>query len=382
MSSQRVVVGFMPLLDCAPLVAAVECGFAAQEGLDLRLVRETSWASIRDRLIVGQFNAAHMLGPMTVASALGVGHLQVPLIAPMALGHGGNAITVSRSLRQAMLEAGAGANLDARAQGLALSRVIRARSAAGKEPLVLAMVYPFSCHNYELRYWLSASGVDPDGDVRLVVIPPPLLVDALRGGQIDGFCVGEPWNSVAVAAGVGHIVTTGVAIWKQCPEKVLGLRREWAESNPDTVAALVRAIVRAAQWCDDTRNATDLAQLLAGPRYVGVPAELLRPALAGQLLPGSGEPTQDAPEFLVFARGCATYPWPAHAQWFYQQMLRWQQIAPSPSNLAAVAATYRPDLYRQAVRSMGTPVPAEEARVEQFFDGGVYNPLHEIGARG
>jgi NitT/TauT family transport system ATP-binding protein len=319
---------------------------------------------------------------MAVASALGVGHLKVPLIAPMALGQGGNAITVSTALRRAMRAAGADANLDARSQGLALKHVVQARAAAGAEPLVLAMVYPFSCHNYELRYWLAASGIDPDRDVRLVVIPPPLLVDALRGGQVDGFCVGEPWNSVAVAAGVGHIVTTGGRIWMHCPEKVLGLRSDWALGQADAVAAMMRAIVRAALWCDDASNRAELAQLLAGPRYVGVPADLLLPALDGQLQFDSGQPRQAEPEFLAFARGNATYPWPGHALWFYQQMVRWRQIDATPENLATAGQTYRPNLYRDAVRLPGLSLPGSPHRVEHFFDGGAFDPLHEMGAPG
>src|SRR5262245_13814632 len=216
------VVGFIPLLDCAPLVVAAEKGFAADEGIEMVLVRETSWANIRDRLVVGHFDAAHMLGPMAVASSLGIGHLQVPLAAPLSLGLGGNAITVSTALWEQMTVQGASAAAAPGAQGQALRKVVAARARLNKPPLTFAMVYPFSCHNYELRYWLAASGIDPDHDVRLVVLPPPLLVDALRENQVDGFCVGEPWNSLAVDVGVGHIVAATTAIWRASPEKVLG----------------------------------------------------------------------------------------------------------------------------------------------------------------
>jgi two-component system, oxyanion-binding sensor len=370
MSRPRIVAGFIPLLDCATLVAAAECGFAAQEGVDLRLVRETSWANIRDRVIVGQFQAAHMLGPMVVSSSLGIGHLKVPLVAPVALGLGGNALTVSSALYQAMHPDGDDDDLDPRRQGAALQGVVRARAARGAAPLMLAMVYPFSCHNYQLRYWLAASGIDPDQDVRLVVIPPPLLVDALRAGQIDGFCVGEPWSSVAVAAGVGHLITTGTLIWPRSPEKVLGQRQDWAEQNPDTVAALVRAIVRAALWCEDASNHESLAQLLAGPRYVGVPAALLQSALSAAMpLRAGGDPVP-VPDFLRFARDGANYPLPGHAQWFYRQMVRWRQVEDTPAAQAIADATYRPDLYRAAVRDFGLPLPSGDARTERLFDGG------------
>jgi NitT/TauT family transport system ATP-binding protein len=369
MSTVRVVAGYIPLLDCATLVAAAECGFAASEGLDLRLVRETSWANIRDRLIVGHFQAAHMLGPMVVASTLGVNHLRVPLIAPLSLGLGGNAITFSSPLSAALRDAGGGTGLDPAAQGAAMRRVVAERAAAGQPPLVLAMVYPFSCHNYELRYWLAASGIDPDVDLRLVVIPPPLLVAALREAQIDGFCVGEPWSSVAVAEGAGEIVTTGGHIWQSSPEKVLGMRRDWAEQNASAVAALIRSITRAAQWCDDPANRGDLARLLSGARYVGVPAELLQTALAGELRLRPGGAATAVRDFMVFARGGAGMPWPSHARWYYEQMLRWHQLTLAPAAVAEAQAAFRPDLYREALQSLGVPLPSEGSeRPEHFFD--------------
>jgi NitT/TauT family transport system ATP-binding protein len=380
MTAQRLTVGFIPLLDCATLVVAAECGFASAEGLELRLIRETSWANIRDRVIVGQFDAAHMLGPMAVASSLGIGHVRVALAAPVALGLGGNAVTVSGSLHEAMQANGGGEGLDPRGQGAALRAVVRERAGKGADPLVLAMVYPFSSHNYELRYWLAANGIDPDVDVRLVVIPPPLLADALRGGQVDGFCVGEPWNSVAVAAGVGRIATTAMNIWPLCPEKVLGVRRDWADSHTEVLAALVRAIVRAAHWCDDPGNRRELAKLLARPRYVGVPAELLELPLSMHLRLRQNGVAVPAPDFIRFAGGNANFPWPSHAQWFYRQMVRWKQLTDSRQAVIAVAATYRPDLYRSAVAPMGLLLPPTDHKSERFFDDSEFVPLHETGA--
>jgi len=382
MSSQRIVAGFIPLLDCAVLVAAAECGFAAQEGIDLRLLRETSWANIRDRLIVGQMQAAHMLGPMVVAASLGVGHLRVPMLAAAALGDGGNAITTSRALYAEMHGSGtapdAAGGLDPAVQGAALRRVIAARRARGAPPLVFATVYPFSCHSFEMRYWLSACGIDPDQDVQLIVLPPPLLVDALRAGQVDGFCVGAPWSSVAVAAGAGCVITTAGHIWQRPPEKVLGLRRDWAESHPELLQALVRAVLRASAWCDDAGNQRELATLLAGPRFVGVPAELLLESLSGRmhLAPG-GEPVT-VPGFMGFSRA-ATLPRPAHAAWYYQQMLRWRQCAPVADGDAAVAACFDPQWHRQAAASLGWK-PLSVEREERFFDGQAFAAPHPAGA--
>ena len=378
MSTHRIVAGFIPLLDCAVLVAAAERGFAAQEGVDLRLQRETSWANIRDRLIVGQLQAAHMLGPMSVAASLGAGHLRVPMVAALALGHGGNAITVSNALHAQMRAAGAPESLDPARQGAALAQVVQARAARAQPPLVVATVYPFSCHTYQLRYWLAACGIDAE-DVQLVALPPPLLVDALREGQIDACCVGEPWSSVAVAADVGHIITTAAHIWQRPPEKVLGMRRDWLETHDAAALALVRALLRAAAWCDESANHADLARLLAEPRYVGVPAELLRADLAGELRLHAGAARVRVDDFIGFARDGGLQPRPEHAAWYYGQMLRWRQIRAQPDGDVAARAAFDGQLYARALASLGAAPPLAP-REERFFDVQAGQVLHTAGA--
>lgn len=368
MNDVTTVVGFIPLMDCAPLAVAAEQGFAAEEGLDLRLVRETSWANIRDRVVVGHFDAAHMLGPMAIASTLGVGHLKVPMAAPLSLGLGGNAITVSLRVWDLMVAEGAALSAGSRELGEALRNVVRARERANKPPFTFAMVYPFSAHNYELRYWLAASGIDPDRDVRLVVIPPPLLVDAMREGQIDGFCVGEPWNSLAVSVGVGCIALPTTAIWPLSPEKVLGCRLEWAQRHPDRLQALVRSLYKAALWCEQPENHSELARLLSEPRFVGAPAEILLRGLSNRLCLQRGDQAQDLPGFYLPASQSATFPWVSHALWFYSQMVRWGQVAFDPEHVAQVRATYRPDLYRWAVAKIAN-IPADDVKVDALFDG-------------
>ena len=374
MTRPKITIGFIPLLDCAVIAAAVENGFATLEGIDIALVRETSWANIRDRLIVGHLDAAHLLGPMAVASSLGVGHLQVPMIAPFALGLGGNAITVSMPLWEQMQRDGAKLGGNPRLQGTALARVVARRASAGESPLTFGMVYPFSCHNYELRYWLAAVGIDPDRDVRLVVIPPPYLADAMLAGQIDGFCVGEPWNSVAVEARVGTIVTTATAIWPQSPEKVLGCRESWAQKHPQRLDALIRALHRASLWCADADNHADLAHMLAAARYVGAPAELLEAALANRLSLAPGTAPAPLPGFFVPGGSDATFPWVSHALWFYSQMVRWRQIEPLSTHLATVRGTYRPDIYRRALARVVRDAPDVDTKLEHFFDETVFDP--------
>jgi NitT/TauT family transport system ATP-binding protein len=229
------------------------------------------------------------------------------------------------------------------------------------------MVYPFSAHNYELRYWLAASGIDPDRDVRLVVIPPPLLVDAMREGQIDGFCVGEPWNSVAVSVGVGCIALPTTAIWRLSPEKVLGCRLEWAQRHPDRLQALVRSLYKAAAWCEQPENHSELARLLAEPRFVGAPAEILLRGLSNRLCLQRGGEAEHVPGFYLPASQLATFPWVSHALWFYSQMVRWGQVAFEPEHVAQVRATYRPDLYRLALAKT-LDIPSVDTKVEALFD--------------
>lgn len=373
------IIGFIPLLDCAPLVAASACGFAAEEGLDLKLVRETSWANIRDRLIIGHFDAAHMLGPMAVASTLGVGHVRVPIIAPCALGLGGNAIAVSLRLWAQMRREGAAAASPARVQGIALRRVLANRARERSSPLTFGMVYPFSCHNYELRYWLAAAGVDPDHDVRLVVIPPPLLGDTMRAGQIDGFCVGEPWSSVAVDAGLAAIIGSTTGIWPLSPEKVLGCRTGWAERHPAELAALIRACYRAALWCERPENHVELARLLAEPRHVGIAPELLLRGLSGRLILTPDEGAKEFGDFYLPASRWATFPWTSHALWYYTQMVRWRQTELVADHPALAAGSYRPDIYRAALAPLGIELPREDAKSEVFFDNRVFDPADLVG---
>ncbi|MEO6185767.1 MAG: CmpA/NrtA family ABC transporter substrate-binding protein [Steroidobacteraceae bacterium] len=349
---QVVRVGFMPLLDCALLVVAHEVGLARQAGLTLRLIRESSWANIRDRLAIGHFDAAHMLAPMVVAECVGAGQLATPLIAPVALGTGANAITVSRPLWQGMQRFGAGIGFGPAAQAQALAKVVAERAVAGMAPLTLAMVFPFSCHNYQLRDWLESAGVDPEKDVRLVVLPPPLLVDALRSGQIDGFCVGEPWNSLAVDAGIGVIAAVCSDVWERPPEKILAMRASYAEENPETVVALVQAIAAASRWAADPVNRQDLAQLLSQPRYVGAPARILFAALNGSITVDLDRQPIQRSDFVSFGPDSIA-PHTRYAELFYSRMRRWGQVGADSAGPERARAGFRMDIFRRAVKGVG-----------------------------
>mgnify|MGYP001286522954 CR=1 FL=1 len=394
MAAHQITAGFLPLLDSSLLPVAYEKGFAAEEDIALTLVKETSWANIRDRMAVGHFHVAHLLAPMPIAYNLGLTPLSTRTIAPMSLGLGGNAVTVSNALWAQMKLNGASDDLDALANGKALKGAVGARRAAGKDPLRFAVVHPHSGHNYELRYWLAGCGIDPEGDVEIVIVPPPLMADALAASRIDGYCVGEPWNTVAALAGVGRIATVKASIWKSSPEKVLGVAEAWAETNPEALAALLRALYRAAVWADKADNRAELADMLSRPDYLGRPAEAMLPALSGRIRTGDGGEVQ-VDDFFVPLRKAANFPWISHALWYYTQMVRWEHVAHTPANERVARATYRPDLYRAALKPLGAALPAANSKVEGaltrptpvgsaggdlvlgpdgFFDGKIFDP--------
>jgi NitT/TauT family transport system ATP-binding protein len=251
------------------------------------------------------------------------------------------------------------------------------RAARGEPVLRFAVVHPFSGHNYELRYWLAACGVDPRREVEIVIVPPPLMADALASGGIDGYCVGEPWSTAAAVAGHGRIATVKAAIWRSSPEKVLGAGAKWAADNPEALAALLRALCRSAQWCAEPGNHGELAGMLAGTAYLGRPPAWMLHGLSGELDVGRGEVRRLAEFFVPFAKA-ATFPWKSHALWFYSQMVRWGQIAHSAENAAIARETYRPDLYRAALKPLGVALPAANAKVEGALK--VPTPVGSAGA--
>ncbi|WP_172122245.1 MULTISPECIES: CmpA/NrtA family ABC transporter substrate-binding protein [unclassified Devosia] len=376
MGLTQIVAGYVPLLDSAVLLAAEEFGFAESEGLHLHLVRETSWANIRDRVAIGHLDVAHMLGPMPISANLGLTPLDAAVIAPMALGLGGAAITMSMAVWAAMAAAGAPEDGSPGPVGAALREVVLRRHRAGEPRLRLAVVHPESAHNYALRYWLAASGIDPDRQVDIVIVPPPLQADALAAKRTDGFCVGEPYGSMAVARGVGRIVTTKGQIWQMSPDKVLGTRLQWAQRYPEQLAALLRAATRAARWCEDPANHSALASMLARDDRLGVEGDLLLRAITGRLEFEAGKEHAMSEFFVPYSRA-ANFPWVSHALWFYSQMVRWGQVAHKPEHAARAAASYRPDLYRAALSGINMPVPGASSKIE----GALAEPT-EMGAIG
>jgi len=311
MEKTSLKLGFVPLCDSAPLIVAKERGFFAEQGLSVELSVEPSWSNIRDKLVYGLLDAAQMLATMPLSCHLGLGNVQAALVVPMGLSRGGNAITLEH--------------------GLSVERPSVECLGQGAEPPTLAMVYPFSPHHYELRYWLAEQGVDPDRDVRLTVVPPPQMVAQLAAGNIAGFCVGEPWNGLAVQMGLGRVVARAAEIGPERIEKVLGLRQDWADRHPETLAAMLRALLAACRWIDAPENRAETAEILAQPGYVNAPLEVVRAGL----------------EDIRFHGVMPNLPDPAQAVWYLEQMARWGHLPPQTDIPAVVKAVYRPDLYRR-----------------------------------
>ncbi|MFC6672580.1 CmpA/NrtA family ABC transporter substrate-binding protein [Marinobacterium aestuariivivens] len=335
--------GFVPLVDACPLIVAQERGFFADCGLHVQLSREASWASIRDKLELGLLDAAQIPAGIPLAAAFGLGYGQRPLVCSMGLGLNGNAITVSAPLYEALQSAPSFAAEPA-AAGQALRDYLQQNP---DRQLTLATVYTHSMHSFLLQYWLDACRIDR-ARIRLVVVPPPQMVDALRRGLIDGFCAGEPWNSVARQQGVGEVLVSGYQIWRNAPDKVLGSTADWAAEHPASLQLVIMALLRACAWLDDPDNAEAKLGLLRRPEYLGE---------------GLTAPDPDIGRHRFFG-AAANFPWLSHARWLLEQIQR-DQPHRHPAEIDALARqTYRSDIFRQAAAALNLNLPLTESKPE------------------
>jgi nitrate/nitrite transport system substrate-binding protein len=361
--------GFIKLTDCAPLVIAREKGFFTEEGLTVELEAQPNWKTLLDRVISGELDGAHMLSGQPIAATIGFG-TQANVITAFTMDLNGNGITMGNAIWEQMQQNDPALQSPTPSHPItadSLVPIVKERSAAGT-PRKLAMVFPVSTHNYELRYWLAASGIHPgmytqtdtvgttDAEVLLSVTPPPQMPSTLEAGTIQGYCVGEPWNQQAVAKGIGVPVTTNYDIWKNNPEKVFGVMENWADANPKTHIAVVKALIRAGQWLDATDDAgnylnrDEAARILSLPQYVGADYEVIRNSMTGYFYFQKSD-KRPMPDFNVFFKYHCTYPWYSDGVWFLTQMRRWGQITePKPAEWYAATAkqVYRPDVYLQA----------------------------------
>jgi NitT/TauT family transport system ATP-binding protein/nitrate/nitrite transport system substrate-binding protein len=350
-------IGVLRLADSAPAIIAQELGFFAEEGVPAVLSVEPSWGNIADKLAHGLLDAAVILPPLAFALTQGLRGAPCTLIVPQAVNLGGNAITLSRRVAEALSPVsatGAAAVLDWSRRFAVWAR------ARQNDPVRLAVVHQFSTHNLLLRYWLAAGGIDPDQHVAFTYMPPSQMGQALAEGIIDGFCAGAPWGDGAVADLQAVNVVSSHGIWRNGPEKVFAVRQSIADERGETLQATLRALLRAGQHCDDANHAGAIAAILARPEYVAAPPQTIQAALPGE----SGEDWYWQRPRLRFFAHAATMPWTSHAQWYLHQMQRWGLLSDRAPVDEIAAAVYRPDLHRLAADSLGISAPVADRKIE------------------
>lgn len=387
MKAVTLPVAYMPLVDAAPLIVAQEMGFAETEGIKLDLVAAPSWSSVRDMLAFGRVDAAHLLSPVPVAMALGLGGVTTPISSVMVLSLNGNVIGVSRELETKLRANGYSFDFaDAPKAATALTQV-------ATRPLVFGVPFPFSMHVELLHYWFDRtelSGIQ----VSVRTIPPPLMAAALAAGEIDAFCVGEPWGSVAVDQGAGALLLPGKAIWSLSPEKVLAVRTDWAETEPHLLQRLMRATWKAGKWLSNPEAQTAAAEILSRKSYLDLPPELIDRALKGHFIISDHLEQRDVPRFLEFHDGAANFPWRSQAKWIAHRLTQRYGLT-TTSAVQQAAQTYRCDLFRTHMSATEADMPGASEKLEgairqetavasqkghmtllpdSFFDGCIFDP--------
>lgn len=380
-------IAYVPLVDAAPLIVAHEMGFAREEGIALDLISAPSWSSVRDMLAFGRVDAAHLLSPIPVAMAMGLGGVTQPVSAVCVLSVNGNVIGVSRALEQRLRQAGYGFDFrDAAAAA-------RALAAAADRPLVFGVPFPFSMHVELLHYWLEASDMARVGyEVRTV--PPPLMAQALAEGDVDAFCVGEPWGSEAVESAAGALLLPGKAIWSMAPEKVLAVRTDWAETEPHLLGKLMRAVWRAGRWLEARESRTSAAEILAHRAYLDLPSEVIDRALTGRFTISGHAEQREVAGFVGFHDGLANFPWRSQAKWIASRLAQRFGLDADAAR-AKAAQVFRSDIYRQQMAATGADLPGASEKLEgairqttavasqkgqtllppdAFFDGRIFDP--------
>ena len=417
--------GFIKLTDCAPIVIAKEKGFFEDEGLQVEVVAQPNWKTLLDNVINGDLDGAHMLSGQPIAATIGFG-TKAHIITAFTMDLNGNGITVANSIWDQMKENDPELDKSKPKHPItadSLKPIVQEKLDEG-EKLQMGMVFPVSTHNYELRYWLASAGIHPgmytktdiggrtDAEVELSVTPPPMMPATLEAGNIQGYCVGEPWNQQAVAKNIGVPVTTNYDIWKNNPEKVFGVTKEWADENPNTHLAVIKALIRAGQWLDATKkkgifrrgldlvNRKEAARILSQPNYVGADYEVIKNSMTGFFYFQKSD-KREMPDFNVFYRYYCTYPWYSDGIWFLTQMRRWGQITeakPAEWYHKTAKEVYRPDIYLKAAKILLDEGKIDKSDIpwgtdgykpatSEFIDGIPYNgknPLsylksHKIG---
>jgi nitrate/nitrite transport system substrate-binding protein len=358
---KRVVrVGFMPLTDCASVVLAAAQGFDAKHGIRIELSRETSWASIRDKLINGELDAAHALYGLIYGVHLGVGGPKQDMNVLMTLNNNGQGISLARQMEKL------GAT-----DGPSLARLVAAGAPA---TYTFAQTFPTGTHAMWLYYWLATHGIDPLRDVKSIVVPPPQMIAACKAGAMHGFCVGEPWNQQGIVDGVSFSVASSQDVWNDHPEKVLGTTAAWTGANPHAARALTAAVLDASRWIDASdANRRHAAAVIAGAAYVDAPGDVITGRMLGRYEDGRGRRWTDPQRLKFFADGAVNFPYLSDGMWLLTQHRRWGFLADAPDYLAVARQINRADIYAQAATATGVGLPAGEMRSHKLFDGAVWD---------
>jgi nitrate/nitrite transport system substrate-binding protein len=355
-------VGMIALTDCSPFVIAHEKGLFKKYGINATIVKGASWASIRDSLSNGDIQATHMLLGMPLASTMGLlGSPQKPMIVPWLLNRNGQAITLKAEWKG---KVGGDAKL--------LKPLVEEAKRKGA-PLTFAMTFPPGTHAMWMRYFLASGGIHPDKDVALVTVPPPQMVTNMKVGKMDGFCVGEPWHVRAIADGIGYTAVTTQELWPDHPEKVCAFTEEFAEKNPKTVKAVLKALHEASVWLDDLKNRPEQAEIVARPTYINCPSELILGRLQGHYDYGDGRTKQD-PKYMIFSSRNCNYPQPKYAKWWLSQFRRWGMVDGTPDYEGIAKRVMRTDLYEQAMKELGVAHAGPSDSPEIMFDGLAFDP--------
>jgi nitrate/nitrite transport system substrate-binding protein len=367
--------GYIALIDASPLVIAKEKGFFAKHGMpDVEVLKQASWGATRDNLVLGGaangIDGAHILTPMPYLISTGKvtqNNVPTPMYILARLNLDAQAISVSQEYK----------DLKVTTDASPLKAAFEAKKAAGKEVKV-AMTFPGGTHDLWIRYWLAAGGIDPDKDVATIVVPPPQMVANMKVGNMDAFCVGEPWNEQLVNQGIGFTACTTGEIWAKHPEKALGMRAEWVDKNPNAARAIIMAVQEAQQWCDKMENKQELAEIVGKRQWFNVPVADIIGRLKGDVNYGNGRVVQGTKQYMKFWQDHASYPFKSHDAWFVTEDIRWGKFAPDTDIKALVAKVNREDIWRDAAKALGlaaADIPETASRgKETFFDGKVFDP--------
>lgn len=350
----EVKVGFMPLTDCASLVAAAALGFDRKYGISIRLAREPTWAAIRDKLISGSLDAAQLLYGMVYDVQLGIGAVRHDMAVLMTLNHNGQGITFSNRLCSTGEDSVA---------------VLRRVCEHTMDAALLAHTFPTGTHAMWLYYWLAAHDIHPLRDVRTITVPPPRMVDRLQRGEIIGCCVGEPWNALAIAEGTGFSAATSQQVWPDHPEKALAAPRDFVQRHPNTARALIMAVLDASRHIEAMADRAALAHLLSREEYIGIPAEVIAPRLLGRYDDGRGRRWHDARALKFHDEGRVNFPYLSDGMWFMTQHRRWGLLGRDPDYAGVAQQVHHCELYREAASRLGVALPSTAMRTSRLIDG-------------